>query len=569
MLAFNNLGLSPELLENVTRLGYQAPTLIQQKAIPLLLNADTDVVALAQTGTGKTAAFGLPLVDLCDDSSRIPQALVLAPTRELCVQITSDFVAYANGVKNLNIVAVYGGASISEQMRSIKKGCQIVVATPGRLIDLLERKVIDLAQIAYFILDEADEMLKMGFQDAIDTILSHTNPEKRVWLFSATMPAEISTIAKNYMHKPTEISVGTRNQTNENIIHQYVLTSDRDRYPALKRLIDYNTDIYGVIFCRTKMDTQEVADKLLADGYNADALHGDLSQPQRDKVLNNFRLRSLQLLVATDVAARGIDVTDISHVIHLNLPDEQEYYTHRAGRTARAGKTGISLAIVTRKDLFRLQQIEKKLKTRFEQIPIPTGIEICHSKMRNMIAQLENVTINKQEIAPFLPALNQSLADFTKEDVIARFASLEFNHFLDYYRNAVDLNIIADTPRGATRSTAGTSSPAYDRYPVGTRLFINLGKMDDLEKMDLLQLISQATGIPKRDINHIKLKGAYSFFEVDESLTDRVFKGLHGKRFEDRPIRIERTGEGEKEDFSGKKSGKSKDKKKKSQRKYK
>lgn len=535
MITFQTLGLSDALLANVENLGYQAPTLIQQQAIPVLLKSKRDLVALAQTGTGKTAAFGLPLIEMCDESSRTTQALVLAPTRELCVQITSDLTAYSNNVKQLNIVAVYGGASITDQIRKLRQGCQIVVATPGRLIDLLNRNVVDLKQISYFVLDEADEMLNMGFQEDIDNILNFTASEKRVWLFSATMPPEIERIAKTYMSDPLEISVGNKNQTNENIAHQYVLISDRDRYAALKRLLDINTDIYGMVFCRTKVDTQFIADKLLGDGYNADALHGDLNQAQRDKVLNNFRNRSLQIMVATDVAARGIDVSDITHVLHFNIPDELEYYTHRSGRTARAGKTGTSIALATPKEVFRLRLIEKKSKIKFEQVAVPSGIDICHQKMLSMIHQLNTVQVNSTEIAPFLPSLNKALEELSKEDIIKRFASLEFNHFLDYYRNAPDLNIGGDRPR---RDRDDVSSGS-DRPEGGVKMFINLGKMDELEKMDLIRLISQASGLQRRDINRVEMKGAYSFFEVPPAGVGKVKAGFDGARFDDRPLRVD------------------------------
>lgn len=540
MLSFQNLGLSQSSLANIIELGYQAPTVIQQEVIPILLSGKQDLVALAQTGTGKTAAFGLPLIELVNENDRQPQALVLAPTRELCVQITSDFNAYAKNVKSLNITAVYGGASIQDQIRKIKQGSQIIVATPGRLIDLLERKAIHLDQINYFVLDEADEMLKMGFQEAIDTILQHTNDKKSVWLFSATMPAEISRIAKAYMSNPIEVSVGNKNQGNENIAHQFVLVAgERDRYQALKRVIDINTDIYAVVFCRTKIETQNISDKLMTDGYNADALHGDLSQAQRDKVLNNFRNKNLQVLVATDVAARGIDVTDVSHVLHLNLPDELEYYTHRSGRTARAGKKGISMALITHKEQFKLRQIEKHLKLRFEQVPVPTGKEICHSKMLEVITKLQNVQINTAEIAPFLAILNQSLENTPKEEVIAKFVSLEFNQFLDYYRNSMDLNSVVAAGSKTKRDDWDSGS---ERYPSGTRLFISLGKMDGLEKMDLLALISEKANVPRRNINRIEMKGAYSFFEVDAEYTDKVRTHLHDKWYGDRPIRIEDAG---------------------------
>lgn len=550
--SFQSLGLSQLLLNNIVELGYQAPTLIQQKAIPILLTGKQDMVALAQTGTGKTAAFGLPLIELCNEKIPQTQALVLAPTRELCVQITSDFEAYTQNVKRLNITAVYGGASITDQIRKIKQGCQIVVATPGRLIDLLTRNAVDLENIKYFVLDEADEMLKMGFQEDLNTILKYTNEEKSVWLFSATMPPEINQIAKNYMHQPIEIAVGNKNQTNANIQHQFVMvTSERERYEALKRVIDFNTDIYGLVFCRTKLETQEVSDRLMTDGYNADALHGDLSQAQRDKVLNNFRNRNLQILVATDVAARGIDISDISHVLNLNLPDEMEYYTHRSGRTARAGKTGVSISIITFKEESKLRQIERKLKTEFEHIAIPTGKDICHAKMVDVISKVEKVQVNTEEIAPFLPALYHSLENLSKEEIIAKFASLEFNHFLEYYRNSVDLNIAVN------KRKKDQENPKYDfRYASGTRLFINIGKMDGFDKMELLAFISQKTNVQRRYINRIEVKGAYSFFEVESDFTERIFEGLHNKWLGNRQVRIEDAPTRNNDNFGGYSSNK-------------
>ena len=538
MLNFEQLGLSKPLTDHLLTLGYITPTPIQEKAVPLLLSKENDLVALAQTGTGKTAAFGLPLIELCDQLDKNTQALILAPTRELCVQITSDLENYCGVVKRLNITAVYGGASISEQIKKLRKGSQIVVATPGRLIDLLERKAVDLHNIKYFVLDEADEMLKMGFQEAIDTILSSTAEEKNVWLFSATMPPEISRISKKYMSNPVEITVGDKNQGNVNIKHLYTIINPRDRYAALKRLIDYHYDIYGVIFCRTKMETQEVADSLLADGYNADSLHGDLSQPQRDKVLNNFRNRSLQLLVATDVAARGIDIDDITHVIHFNLPDEIEYYTHRSGRTARAGKTGVSLALITSRETYRLAQIEKKIKASFERMMIPSGREICHRKMLGYIEQLNKVKINETEIEPFLPVLHDSLKDLTREEVIRLFASMEFNQFLDYYRNSLDINPMNERSGGRSRERDDDSRSF--RRSGGVRLFINLGKMDNLDKKELLWFLQDETGVSKSQINDMDMKSSFSFFEVDSTLVaDRLRKGVQGKWFEDRLVRIE------------------------------
>lgn len=532
MQAFEALGLSGEIVESVRRLGFETPTPVQAKAIPVLLQGQQDVVALAQTGTGKTAAFGLPLIQLMDEADNATRALVLAPTRELCLQITSDFENFAKGVKRLNIVAVYGGASITDQIRKIKRGAQIIVATPGRLMDLLERRVVNLRVIRYLVLDEADEMLNMGFKEDIDHILSHTSEEKRVWLFSATMPSEVRRIANTYMENPIEMTLGEKNQGNVNIEHQYMVVDEKDRYLALKRIVDFNLDIFGVIFCRTKVDTQRVAEHLIKDGYNADSLHGDLTQQQRDRVMKNFKSKALQLLVATDVAARGIDVSNITHVIHMNMPDEIEFYTHRAGRTARAGKTGVSIALVARKELHKIKQIEKMIKTTFQKVLVPTGQEVCEKRVLNIVHRLREVHLAENEIAHFLPAVNEELKDLSKEEIIKRFTALEFNHFLDYYRGAPDLNKTDRTDR---------FEKTYDNVVSGDRLFINLGKMDGLDAGKLLAMICDRSNITRDKIGRIDLKGAYSFFEVDQDHTGVVRDHLHGFEFKGRMVRIEIT----------------------------
>lgn len=533
MQSFETLGLSGELVEAIRKIGFEQPTPVQQQAIPVLLKGDTDVVALAQTGTGKTAAFGLPLIELIDDFDKTTQALVLAPTRELCLQITNDLETFTKSVKNLNIVAVYGGASISDQIRKIKKGTQIIVATPGRLMDLLSRKVINIREIRFVVLDEADEMLNMGFKDDIDHILSHTPDSKNVWLFSATMPREVRTIANTYMDEPVELTVGERNQGNRSIEHQYMVVDEKDRYMALKRIVDYNLEIFGVIFCRTKLDTQRVAEHLIRDGYNADSLHGDLTQQQRDRVMGNFRNKTLQLLVATDVAARGIDVSNLTHVIHLNLPDEMEFYTHRAGRTGRAGKTGISIAIISRKEAGKIRQIEKAINVKFEKKLVPTGVEVCERRVLNIVHRLREVQLIDDEISGFLTAVNEELKDLSKEEIIKRFTSLEFNHFLDYYRDAPDLNKTERSDRG--------ESDGGGRYVTGERLFINLGKMDGLDSGKLLALICDRTKISKQKVGRIDIKGAYSFFEIDRDFVDTVRDHLHGFEYKGRIVRIEVT----------------------------
>ncbi len=530
MKNFQALGLSKGLADAVQLIGFETPTPIQEKAIPLLLTGDRDFIGLAQTGTGKTAAFGLPLLELVDENSSATQALVLAPTRELGLQIVSDLENYTESFKKLNIVAVYGGASISEQIRKVKRGAQIVVATPGRLIDLLGRKAVNLSTIQYVVLDEADEMLNMGFKEEIDEILSKTPETKITWLFSATMPREVRAIAKNYMSDPVEITVGDKNTGNVNIDHQYVVVHDRDKYSALKRLLDYTPEIFGLIFCRTRIDTQRVAEMLMKDGYNADSLHGDLNQAQRDKVMMRFRNRAVQILVATDVAARGIDVESITHVIHMNIPDEMEYYTHRSGRTARAGKKGVSIALVSPKEVGKIRQIEKTVKTTFIRTQVPTGPEVCQKQLLALMKKVHDVKVNEAEIEAFLPSVYEELKDITKNDLIKRFASIEFNRFLDYYRNAPDLNV-----------SGQSSDRSAERYSTGDRFFINLGKMDNLEKADLLEMLDDCCGVGKKFVGKIDIKGAYSFFEVEKEKSDAIMPGFKGVEYEGRQVRVELT----------------------------
>lgn len=532
MKSFEALGLSKGLAESVEVLGFEVPTPIQEKAIPVLLQGNRDFVGLAQTGTGKTAAFGLPLLDLVDDKIKDTQALVLAPTRELGLQIANDLENFSEKFKRFNIVAVYGGSSIVDQIKKIKKGAQIIVATPGRLIDLIGRKAINLSTIRFVVLDEADEMLNMGFKEDLDEILQHTPETKSTWLFSATMPREVKSISKNYMNDPFELTVGEQNKGNVNIDHQYVLISEKDKYLALKRILDYTPEIFGLIFCRTRIDTQRIAEMLMKDGYNADSLHGDLTQQQRDRVMVKFRQRTLQILVATDVAARGIDVDDITHVIHLNLPDELEFYTHRSGRTARAGKKGISIALISRRELSKVKQIERSLKAPFTRMIIPTGPEVCQKQLLALMHKVKEVKVNEEDIEEFLPAVYDDLKDLTKQELIKRFASLEFNRFLDYYKNAPDLN-----------SEDGQRSSSNDNYVTGDRFFINVGKMDGLDKSTILELIDGNTGVGKKYIGQIELKGAYSFFEVDKSKSQEVLNGFNNVEYQGRSVRVEITTE--------------------------
>jgi len=531
MKSFEALGLSKGLVDSVEQIGFETPTPIQEKAIPVLLKGNRDFVGLAQTGTGKTAAFGLPLLELIDAESRFTQALVLAPTRELGLQIASDLENFTEKFKPFNIVAVYGGSSISEQIRKVKRGAQIIVATPGRLIDLIERKAINLSTIQYVVLDEADEMLNMGFKEDLDKILSFTPDEKNTWLFSATMPREVKAIMKNYMTDPHELTVGEQNVGNVNIEHFYVMVQERDKYLALKRILDDNPEIFGLIFCRTRIDTQRIAEMLMKDGYNADALHGDLTQQQRDRVMLKFRNRSLQILVATDVAARGIDVEDISHVIHMNMPDEMEFYTHRSGRTARAGKKGISIAMIARKELGRVKQLEKTLKAPFKRMMVPTGSQVCQKQLLALMHKVREVKVNEDEIAEFLPAVFEELNDLTKQELIKRFASIEFNRFLDYYRNAPDLN------QDDRKAIGGEG----DRYITGSRFFINLGKMDGLDPGNMLGFIEDVSGVSRKFIGKMELKGAYSFFEVEKDKAEMLLNEFKGVEYKGRQVRIEIT----------------------------
>src|SRR6201985_1380852 len=447
MNPFIELGIRHDIVNAISELGFENPTPIQEQSIPVLLTGSNDFVGLAQTGTDKTAAFGLPLLELLDFTQNHPQALVLCPTRELCLQITNDLKNYSKNMDNVHVVAVYGGASIQDQLRQIRRGVQIVVATPGRMLDIINRKAIDFSDVKFVVLDEADEMLNMGFQEDIDSILSTTPDETTTWMFSATMPAEVRRIAKKYMTDPHELTMGTKNTGNANIEHEYYIVRARDKYAAFKRIVDFNPEIFGIVFCRTKIETQEIAEALIKDGYNADSLHGDLSQQQRDKVMKRYRERSLQLLIATDVAARGIDVNDVTHVINYSLPDELENYTHRSGRTARAGKTGVSISIINGKELGKIRQIERVIGKKFIKAEIPTGFDVVEKQLFALVHKVHNVEVNEQQIEVYIPRIMDEFAELSKEDIIKRFASLEFNRFLDYYKNAPDLNVQFDDSR--------------------------------------------------------------------------------------------------------------------------
>jgi ATP-dependent RNA helicase DeaD len=527
MNAFEAIGLSEALVQATADLGFVTPSEIQEKAIPILLSGTTDFVGLAQTGTGKTAAFGLPLLQLINPEAKYPQALIVCPTRELCLQINNDIRDFKKHLKGITAEPVYGGASIMMQMKALKAGVQIVVATPGRLIDMIERKAVNLDKIKYVVLDEADEMLNMGFRDDIEFVLKNAINRESIWLFSATMPAEVRAIAKNFMETPKEVTVGKKNTANENIDHQYYVTSSSYRFETLKRLIDFNPGMYGIVFCRTRLNCQEVTEKLVKEGYDIEALHGDLSQQQRDKVMQRFRNKSLQLIVATDVAARGIDVDGITHVINYELPDEMEVYTHRSGRTARAGKSGICLSILHTKEVSKVRHLEKMVNAKFHKLDIPTGSEVCRKQFFSFMDKLMAVDITEGEFATYVPALNEKFAALTKEEILQRVASMEFKHLLKYYENAYDLN-----------ARDGKKDPGYGGQSGYTKLFVNIGSKDGMYKAQFLQLILDETGLKKEVLGRIDLRETNTFFEVDSESAAKVIKTFDGSMFEGRMIRM-------------------------------
>ncbi|ASV31920.1 DEAD/DEAH box helicase [Maribacter cobaltidurans] len=532
MTKFEALGLNQSLLNAVSDMGFESPSEVQEKAIPILLESDTDLVALAQTGTGKTAAFGFPLIQKIDGNSRTTQGLILSPTRELCLQITNELQLYSKYEKNISVVAIYGGASITEQARQIKRGAQIVVATPGRMKDMISRGLVDITKIDYCVLDEADEMLNMGFFEDIQDILSNTPNEKSTWLFSATMPKEVSVIAKKFMHSPQEITVGTKNSGASTVQHEYYVVSGRDRYPALKRLADTNPDIFSVIFCRTKRDTQKVAEKLIEDGYNAGALHGDLSQNQRDLVMNAFRKKQIQMLVATDVAARGIDVDDITHVINYQLPDEIETYTHRSGRTGRAGKSGISMVIITRSELRKIKAIENKIKQDFIQKNIPTGIEICEIQLYHLANKIKDTKINP-EVDSYLPAINDVLKGIDREELIKKIVSVEFTRFFNYYNKTKDLNSSPERSNDDGRVSYSDNGNGSVRY------FINVGEKDGYDWMSLKDFIRDTVGLGKEDVYKVDVKESFSFFNTEASVTEQILSTFTEFKVDGRFVNVE------------------------------
>ncbi len=525
-MTFEEFGLSEEILRAIREMGFEKPMPIQEKVIPMLLEKNVDITGLAQTGTGKTAAFGLPVIQQVEPRVNKTQVLILSPTRELCIQIAKDLTNYSKYVDGLNILAVYGGASIEGQLRELKKGVQVVVATPGRLLDLIRRKAAKLSNVFRVVLDEADEMLNMGFLDDINEILSTIPAERNTLLFSATMPKPIQAIANKYMNDPVEVIAGVRNAGAENVKHLLYTVHAKDKYLALKRLADYYPRIYGIVFCRTRRETQEIADKLIQDGYNADSLHGDLSQVQRDYVMQKFRIRNIRLLVATDVAARGLDVNDLTHVIHYSLPDDKEVYTHRSGRTGRMGKAGISIAITHLREKHAVQQIEKQAGIKFIRSTIPTGRQICEKQLFNLIDKMENVEMDNSEIDSYLPVIYKKLDWLSKEEVIKRFVSLEFNRFLDYYKDADVLGTPKEERRGRERQNRQKdhNGKAENGY---TRIFINLGKLDGLVPNALIEMINKNTNGPKIPVGRIDLMKKFSFFEVKSDHAGSLIKALN------------------------------------------
>jgi len=548
---FEELGLAPSIIRAISEMGYEFPMPVQEEVIPYLLGNDNEVIALAQTGTGKTAAFGLPILQRINVGNVQPQAVVICPTRELCLQIADDLNDYSKYIDDLKVLPVYGGSSIESQIKALKRGVHIVVATPGRLIDLIKRKTVTLQQVRNVILDEADEMLNMGFSESIDEILSYIPENRNMLLFSATMPNEIANIAKKYMRSPKEIVIGRKNEGTKSVRHIYYMVHAKDKYLVLKRLADYNPSIYGIIFCRTRKETQDIADLLIKDGYNADSLHGDLSQQQRDYVMNRFRVKNIQLLVATDVAARGLDVEELTHIINYGLPDDVESYIHRSGRTGRAGRTGTSIAIIHTKEKGKIKAIEKNLNRSFEKGEIPTGKQICEKQLFSLVAQIEKVKVNEEEIGSLMPSIYRKLDWLDKEDIIKRVISLEFNRLIDYYQDAGDI----ETPqlqqeRGGKERGRGDRNNNGDRNNSGggtgrtaekgfTRLFINLGKMDGVRPPDIIGLVNDYIPGNKIDIGRIDLMKNFSFFEVRESDGKKVVKGLKNINFLGRRIAVE------------------------------
>lgn len=582
MTTFNELGLHEQLLSAITEMGFENPTEIQQKAIPVFLKRESDLVALAQTGTGKTAAFGLPILHHLDVNDKSTQALIISPTRELCMQITNDLKNYSKHMRGVRIVAVYGGSSIVAQIKDIRQGAHIIVATPGRLIDLLDRKAMKIDQIQTVVLDEADEMLNMGFQEDMETILAQTPDDKITGLFSATMPKEIRNIASKYLKESVEVSSGKKNQASADITHQYAVVQAKDKLAALKRIIDFNDNFFGIIFCTTRIETQEISDAIVKAGYNADCLHGDLSQQQRDKVMGKFRKRTIKILCATDVAARGIDVNDITHVIHYHLPDDIENYTHRSGRTARAGKKGISIALLHIREAYKLHQIEKMAGVKFEKFMIPKGEDIITKKVQNFVNNIVELQYKDELNIPIHEEWSAPLMAMSQEELVERIIAQKLLNIDTQYAIQEDLNIVegqksnrsserGDSRRGE-RSERGGRSDRMERSEGGSRrdkfssgeptvrMFINLGKKDNLRYDEMREMIFKASKVSGHNIKEIEMKGVYSFFETDQASADRIMEGFHGVESNGREVRIQKAEEGdgnESRSYSGGGGGKS------------
>jgi ATP-dependent RNA helicase DeaD len=568
-MTFQELGLRVEVLQSIEKMGFAEPTPIQKGAIPHLLKTNSDFVGLAQTGTGKTAAFGLPLIHKITDRPTETQGLIIAPTRELCLQIANDLEKFAQFDHKIHIVSVYGGTDIRRQITEIKRGATVVVATPGRLVDLINRRAINLKTVDTVVLDEADEMLNMGFKEDIDAILDATPDTKNVWLFSATMPKDVAAIANNYMTDPLEVSIGHKNQSNENIEHIYYSVKEKDRYDALKRLIDANPTIFGLVFCRTRNETATVAEKLSKDGYNAEPLHGDLSQAMRDRVMERFRERSIQLLVATDVAARGIDVDDITHVINYNLPDDIENYTHRSGRTARAGKEGKSLVLINTRESYKIRAIEKQIRMTFTAALIPSAEEICGIQLNKLISRVKETEVKEKDIAPFISSIMSDFEDMSKEEIIKKFISAEFNRFIEYYDRAGDLNVTGKGDRSDRgdrddrfgkrdrndRSDRGDRGERGSRNADRTRFFVSLGKRDGLNPGGLLRVICDNTGLRSGAIGKIDVLPNFSFFEADRSDESLIISKVNGAEYEGNSISVEITQKKERGNDRGERKG--------------
>jgi ATP-dependent RNA helicase DeaD len=539
MSTFNDFGLNIEILKAIKELGFETPTPIQAETIPLLMSSSQDIIATAQTGTGKTAAFGLPAILLVNPNNKNTQTLILCPTRELCVQITRDLISYSKYMKGINVLAVYGGARIDSQIRALKKGAQIVVGTPGRTRDLINRRKLFVENIERVVLDEADEMLTMGFKEELDAILENTPDNKQTLLFSATMSKKVVSITRKYMKKPVEISVARTNVGAENIKHVNYMVQAKDRYEVLKRIADMNPNIYGIVFCRTRRETKEIANKLMHDGYNADAIHGDLSQSQRDEVMGKFRRRSLQVLVATDVAARGLDVNDLTHIINYNLPDDPEVYVHRSGRTGRAGKSGISIAIIHTRDIRKLREIERISGISFSKELVPDGRDICEKRLYALIDKIEKVEVNEEQIGPFLDDIYEKLASFDRENLIKHFVSAEFNRYLSYYKNSRDINISGGKNKRDSREPRDRKSRSERRESKFATIYINVGARNNLSPNRLMGLINEALDSKDAVIGSIDIMKKFSFFEIEENRKTEIINALNKESFEDVSLSVE------------------------------